>query len=153
MSDPYRDETIATWISDFTESAAYRDLPAAAKEWASEILPAFLRRACAERDVGPGEIEQADLKPALLEGVGTLALPDSVQSLVPNVCAALLGELETQGRLADGRMLGAYVRALRGAYNERNTPKPIRNPGSRIGRNDPCPCGSGKKYKRCCMTT
>jgi uncharacterized protein len=21
---------------------------------------------------------------------------------------------------------------------------------SKIGRNDPCPCGSGKKYKRCC---
>ena len=21
----------------------------------------------------------------------------------------------------------------------------------RVGRNDPCPCGSGKKYKRCCM--
>src|SRR5437588_5400783 len=21
----------------------------------------------------------------------------------------------------------------------------------KIGRNDPCPCGSGKKYKRCCM--
>ncbi|MBO5364906.1 MAG: SEC-C domain-containing protein, partial [Clostridia bacterium] len=20
-----------------------------------------------------------------------------------------------------------------------------------IGRNDPCPCGSGKKYKHCCM--
>jgi len=20
-----------------------------------------------------------------------------------------------------------------------------------IGRNDPCPCGSGKKYKRCCL--
>jgi len=20
-----------------------------------------------------------------------------------------------------------------------------------IGRNDPCPCGSGKKYKKCCM--
>jgi uncharacterized protein len=23
-------------------------------------------------------------------------------------------------------------------------------PRSKIGRNDPCPCGSGKKYKRCC---
>lgn len=23
----------------------------------------------------------------------------------------------------------------------------------KIGRNDPCPCGSGKKYKRCCLTT
>ena len=22
--------------------------------------------------------------------------------------------------------------------------------GSTIGRNDPCPCGSGKKYKKCC---
>ncbi|MEK6775667.1 MAG: SEC-C metal-binding domain-containing protein [bacterium] len=20
-----------------------------------------------------------------------------------------------------------------------------------MGRNDPCPCGSGKKYKKCCM--
>ncbi len=23
--------------------------------------------------------------------------------------------------------------------------------GNKIGRNDPCPCGSGKKYKKCCM--
>jgi preprotein translocase subunit SecA len=29
--------------------------------------------------------------------------------------------------------------------------EPIRNRSDRIGRNDPCPCGSGKKYKRCCM--
>ncbi len=28
---------------------------------------------------------------------------------------------------------------------------PIRNRGRRVGRNDPCPCGSGKKYKNCCM--
>jgi len=28
-------------------------------------------------------------------------------------------------------------------------PKPVRT-GAKIGRNDPCPCGSGKKYKRCC---
>ena len=26
---------------------------------------------------------------------------------------------------------------------------PIRNQGHRVGRNDPCPCGSGKKYKKC----
>jgi preprotein translocase subunit SecA len=30
-------------------------------------------------------------------------------------------------------------------------PEPIRNRGERIGRNDPCPCGSGKKYKNCHM--
>ncbi|MBK6972996.1 MAG: SEC-C domain-containing protein [Sterolibacteriaceae bacterium] len=22
---------------------------------------------------------------------------------------------------------------------------------SKIGRNDPCPCGSGRKFKKCCM--
>jgi SEC-C motif len=27
---------------------------------------------------------------------------------------------------------------------------PIRNTGTRVGRNDPCPCGSGKKFKKCC---
>jgi preprotein translocase subunit SecA len=30
-------------------------------------------------------------------------------------------------------------------------PEPIRNRGERVGRNDPCPCGSGKKYKNCHM--
>lgn len=29
--------------------------------------------------------------------------------------------------------------------------EPIRNRNKRVGRNDPCPCGSGKKYKNCCM--
>lgn len=24
--------------------------------------------------------------------------------------------------------------------------------GPKIGRNDPCPCGSGKKYKKCCLS-
>jgi preprotein translocase subunit SecA len=31
-------------------------------------------------------------------------------------------------------------------------PKPVRS-GTKVGRNDPCPCGSGKKYKKCHGTT
>jgi preprotein translocase subunit SecA len=27
--------------------------------------------------------------------------------------------------------------------------RPVRS-GPKVGRNDPCPCGSGKKYKQCC---
>ena len=30
-----------------------------------------------------------------------------------------------------------------------NTPKPAKSE-KKIGRNEPCPCGSGKKYKKCC---
>ena len=28
---------------------------------------------------------------------------------------------------------------------------PVRNKDKKVGPNDPCPCGSGKKYKKCCM--
>lgn len=37
-------------------------------------------------------------------------------------------------------------------YVDGELPKPTtqRHAGPRVGRNDPCPCGSGKKYKRCC---
>ncbi len=30
-------------------------------------------------------------------------------------------------------------------------PRPVHNPFRDVGRNDPCPCGSGKKFKRCCL--
>ena len=29
--------------------------------------------------------------------------------------------------------------------------EPQRNPLKDVGRNDPCPCGSGKKFKKCCL--
>jgi preprotein translocase subunit SecA len=29
--------------------------------------------------------------------------------------------------------------------------EPVRNVAKKVGRNDPCPCGSGKKFKACCM--
>jgi len=30
--------------------------------------------------------------------------------------------------------------------------KPFKREAPKVGRNDPCPCGSGKKYKKCCAT-
>lgn len=33
-------------------------------------------------------------------------------------------------------------------YAEEKAKTPVRS--EKIGRNDPCPCGSGKKYKKCC---
>lgn len=32
-------------------------------------------------------------------------------------------------------------------------PQTVRREGEKTGRNDPCPCGSGKKYKACCGKT
>ena len=37
-------------------------------------------------------------------------------------------------------------------FMDGQAPKPVPTvrQGPKIGRNDPCPCGSGKKYKKCC---
>jgi hypothetical protein len=36
-------------------------------------------------------------------------------------------------------------------YDEPRGPlEPLRNAAPKVGRNDPCPCGSGKKFKKCC---
>jgi preprotein translocase subunit SecA len=33
--------------------------------------------------------------------------------------------------------------------DENEPPQPVRRDHPKVGRNDPCPCGSGKKYKHC----
>ncbi len=41
--------------------------------------------------------------------------------------------------------------AIRGSQQGEKKIEPIRNRDKKIGRNEACPCGSGKKYKNCCM--
>jgi hypothetical protein len=45
-------------------------------------------------------------------------------------------------RLATGDLLAELAEEV---YQE-----PVRREGRKVGRNEPCPCGSGRKYKRCC---
>ncbi|HXG93517.1 MAG TPA: preprotein translocase subunit SecA [Blastocatellia bacterium] len=58
--------------------------------------------------------------------------------------------LERRRRQRRGRV--AFTKANETAFagGEEEVHKPIRHKGPRVGRNDPCPCGSGKKYKKCC---
>lgn len=37
------------------------------------------------------------------------------------------------------------------AWTSEDAGQPQRNPLKDVGRNDPCPCGSGKKFKKCCL--
>ena len=42
-----------------------------------------------------------------------------------------------------------YIASQEGSRNGTQSKQPIRS-DKVVGRNDPCPCGSGKKYKNCC---
>ncbi len=152
MPDPFRGEKIANWVSDFCETAEAARLPAGVAEVAAPVLEAFMSAACARRDVEPGDIEEADIRHALLEGLAQVKLPPDTRRRVPGLVGAFLAALEDQGRLGGGRALGAYARALRKAHDTSAGPvvSPIRRGASKLGPNDPCPCGSGRKYKKCC---
>ena len=44
----------------------------------------------------------------------------------------------------------AKVTGTSGGSDETLKKEPVRRKSAKIGPNDPCPCGSGKKYKKCC---
>jgi hypothetical protein len=152
MPHPFRGQTIANWVSDFLESEAGGRLSSGVAEVAGVVLEAFMTSACARRDVEPGEIEREDVRHALLEGLARIKLTADVRKRVPALVGDFLAGLERQGRLGGGRALGAYARALKVAHEEstRDVVSPIRRGASKLGPNDPCPCGSGRKYKKCC---
>ena len=47
------------------------------------------------------------------------------------------------------REQAAKITATNGASDGTDKKRPVKK-GEKVGRNDPCPCGSGKKYKKCC---
>jgi hypothetical protein len=148
-----RRERIEHWVGDFCDSPRFRAQPSLVREYAPEVLVAFLESACGARDREPADVEEPDVKPGLLEGVARVEIPASVRGDVPALCGAFLEEMEAQGRLAGGRTLGLYVAALREAYLDAAAGRApsLTRPAPKVGRNDPCPCGSGRKFKKCCL--
>jgi uncharacterized protein len=68
-----------------------------------------------------------------------------------NWYAHALDEDEEVERLRNS--IAPNVRAIHAKWLAGRSPPqlPARRDRPRVGRNDPCPCGSGKKYKHCCL--
>jgi preprotein translocase subunit SecA len=94
-------------------------------------------------------VEQFD--PDFLSYLGARWQLDRAQSIHQSAPS----ELATAGASAPG---SGGIRAQQEAaiaasqrQGESRKPEPLRHVGKKVGRNDPCPCGSGKKFKACCM--
>ncbi len=152
MVESFAREAIENWVGDFCAGDELRAFAAKVRDAAHEILVRFHVAACDANSLAAGEIEEGDCRTALLGELARLSLDERTKNSVPDLVASYLGELERQGRLADGRRLGAFVRALKPAWLAAGgETKPFVRAGTPVGRNDPCPCGSGQKYKKCCM--
>ena len=153
MDDRWTQEKIDNWVSDFLiDDAGDRVDPALAPH-AQEILATFLRHSCSVRQVAPDAIEEEDIRAGLLDGLGSLSLPEKLQPLVPQLVGEFLADLQRRGRLAGGETHMHLVLALKDAFlrSQRGEVESIDRIAAKIGRNDRCPCGSGKKYKKCCL--
>jgi preprotein translocase subunit SecA len=90
-------------------------------------------------DGGPGAGPEAGVQVPRMGGDGNGRKPRQVATSVDEIEEAFQRrkrrELD-QARMAGSGDLQTVQQVVRGA--------------AKVGRNDPCPCGSGKKYKKCC---
>jgi uncharacterized protein YecA (UPF0149 family) len=135
----------ASLIDAFLDADA--GLPfAAIRKDAKDILAAFL--------------EAAERKPDALDAASVDA---ALQSVIPRMkkqrladaaplFAAFIGFAGEQAGLKDAGPLAAEARTRAGelATEDEKKRRPVQVQKAAAGRNDPCPCGSGKKYKKCC---
>jgi hypothetical protein len=138
------------WAAEFAESTVFSFLPDAIKDGAPAVCVEFLRRIA--------EATEAEIRRVMLDVMPALDLSPTLREAVPEILTMFLSWLEDSGRLGGGRTLGLTIGALGSGYRERCSPRgglrvpPMVKKTADIGRNDPCPCGSGRKYKKCCAT-
>jgi preprotein translocase subunit SecA len=85
----------------------------------------------------------AESTPALAPGTGS----DGNGSRPPRNVATSVDELEESFQRKKRRELDQARMA--GSGDSQPVQQVVRG-SAKVGRNDPCPCGSGKKYKKCC---
>ena len=85
-------------------------------------------------------IEGSDMFEQMIEDIKT-----DVVKILLNIHKA--GEMR---RTETVKITNASLENLNNLDNDTVSKEPIKNEEPKIGRNDPCPCGSGKKYKNCC---
>ncbi len=82
--------------------------------------------------------EGYELFMAMVGGIKT----DTIERL----CMVQLSTEEGEAQMAEEPRQQEFVMSR----GEETTSAPVKREGEKVGRNEPCPCGSGKKYKKCC---
>ncbi|MET1256898.1 UPF0149 family protein [Aliikangiella sp. GXAS 311] len=81
-------------------------------------------------------------------------LQESEQSDIPNILGELLSCKQSVSDILQGAILDAGSIGHKISQQNALSSLPVEqviNQNKNVGRNDPCPCGSGKKFKKCCL--
>ena len=143
-------------LSDYLGSEHLLFLDTALKEPAEGVLRAFAQRAEARGEGDPQDLKARTVEAILLEDMGRLDLPLATRQGIPEVLEGFFGYLKQSGRFPAAGSWQVVAEALapkfRAALREGGGVKgeTVRNASTPVGRNDPCFCGSGLKFKKCC---
>ena len=152
---------IALELAQFLDSDQAKALAAPAREGARKIVEAFLGVAYDELGKKPALFDGQDVHFALGHALpGHFGRKDPLAEHVGAVLDAYFGHLETtqvvtqmfEIRNALVSTLPEFrecVRTGEAAHHAHAKQAPLVHRAPKLGRNDPCFCGSGKKFKKC----
>jgi hypothetical protein len=144
-------------IDDFLGSDRYLLLGADIKEHAAGILASFAGSSAVRGVTTPDQLTISALEDTLMNHLAQLDLALGVRRLIPELLREFFSYLAESGRFPPARSWNDWISALDEKYQSRFREngsvkgETFRKKYSDVNRNDPCPCGSGKKFKKCCM--
>jgi uncharacterized protein YecA (UPF0149 family) len=144
-------------ISDYAVSEHFMFLDPKAKENVEPVLMAFFRRAAEGGAPALDALKAKDVEEVLLNGMSRLDLSSELKRAVPDQLEAFFAFLKDTGRFPPAGAWRMCVEANRKRYLDSLRPDgsvkgtTFKKQYTDVGRNDPCPCGSGRKFKKCCM--
>lgn len=157
------EQEILAACARFLDSEPARALPTKARAASRSLVQAWLSAAYDGLGKAPALMDGPDVETALVELLPAhLGVGDPLAREVDAVLGAFLAYQEenhfTPHAFEQRQALDAHLPTFHGvvragtlAGRTRALPaRPVVHRADKVGRNDPCPCGSGKKFKGCC---
>jgi hypothetical protein len=135
--------------SDYCAAEHFFFLDTALKEHAGALLAHWCQSVGDE--VSAASVERS------LEQMTRLDLPLEIRQGVPHLLKEFFEYLESKAGFPEAGQWSAYVAQAEAGYQagfrQDGSVKgqTVRKKFADVGRNNPCPCGSGLKFKKCCI--
>ena len=145
------------YVGDYASSEYFAFLSAAMKNHAEALLHHFLDEARTSTSGSVAEFDARLCEQLLVEKMAGLDLPMEVRQGVPHLLEEFFEYLAATGKYPAAAAWAAWMPEIGATYARRFREdgsvkgETVRKTLDKVGRNDPCPCGSGKKFKKCCI--
>jgi len=145
-------------LEEFCASAYFLLLDPSVKEHGFGILSTFVNK-CRTRGMQSGaHFTRDNIENILFDHLSHMNLDLSVRQGIPSLLSAFFRYCAESGKYPPAGELESFVNDSKDRYMQRFRDngsvkgKMFKKNYTDVNRNDPCPCGSGRKFKKCCLS-